>query len=143
MGVSDRVYLEAIARERWAAHDAQHVAAANAALLAKTDLGDALELARKAAEERIKEAAGVIDGRLVELNKLRVEVITDRGDLVRRDNNELALAAIYKTIDDLDAAADKRLSALENWRSRALGAAAVLTVLAGALGAAIFKVLGG
>lgn len=38
---------------------------------------------------------------------------------------------------------DDRLKSLENWRSRASGVAVVVALFAGAVGAAIMKVLGG
>jgi hypothetical protein len=74
---------------------------------------------------------GVSD-RVDHLNQLRTDVITDRSQFVRTGQFDAELKAV-----------NLRLSAVESWKSKATGAAVVLTLFAGAVGAAVMRVLTG
>ena len=80
----------------------------------------------------IEQARNAIDLRLEKLNELRSEVIQDRGEYVRRDVHDSQIKGLQDKLD-----------ALESFRTKAVGAAAVLTLVSGAVGAAIVKALGG
>lgn len=73
-----------------------------------------------------------MERRLESLNELRNQVIQDRHMFVTEAKYNAAIEA-----------RDHRISALENWRSKATGVALVLALFAGAIGAAVMKVLGG
>jgi uncharacterized Fe-S cluster-containing MiaB family protein len=66
-----------------------------------------------------------IDEKMAELNNLRREYVSDRSQYVRLEVMEAELRP------------------LKEFRSRAVGAGVVLTVVAGAVGAAVVKFLGG
>lgn len=66
-----------------------------------------------------------IDEKMTELNNLRRDYVADRGQYVR--------------VEVMEA----ELQPLKEFRSRAIGASAILAVVAGAIGAAIVKVFGG
>jgi hypothetical protein len=89
------------------------------------DQEKAVNAALKAHDLRHEANDASVAGRLEKLNELRSEVIQDRGEYVRKD--------VFET----------QLKPLIEFRSRALGAGAVLALVAGAVGAAILKVLGG
>ena len=78
-----------------------------------------------AQQEAIAQARIVVDARLEKLNELRSEVQEDRGGYVTKEN------------------LDARLQPLEDFRSRALGASAALSLASGAAGATLAAVFGG
>jgi hypothetical protein len=82
----------------------------------------ALELAFKAQQDALALARHDLENRLETLNKLRQEVTEDRSQLVSTDKFE---------------AMETRMRTLEGWRASALGAGAVLGLLAGLIGAFI------
>lgn len=92
----------------------------------------ALQAAFVAQQSALNLATRNLELRLEKLNELRQEVTQDRANYITRDKAEA----------DSDAFG-QRLSALENWRSRATGAAVILGLFAGAIGAALMKVFGG
>ena len=71
-----------------------------------------------------------MERRLEALNELRNQVLEDRVRFVLR--------AVHDSEMD---ARDLRLNALENFRAKAIGAGAVLALLAGAVGAAVARAL--
>jgi hypothetical protein len=73
-----------------------------------------------------------ISARLEVLNELRSDVVKDRTQFITRE----AFEAQYDGLE-------RRCGQLENWRAKATGVGAVLVIVSGAIGAAIFKVLGG
>ncbi len=91
----------------------------------------ALKLALVTAQESLREARAVIDGRLAELNNLRNDVVTDRAEFVRQSTHDVEIKAVSEA-----------LAELQNWRSKTTGAAVILTVFAGVTGAAISRALG-
>lgn len=82
--------------------------------------------------QAIDQARAAVDLRLEKLNELRSEVLQDRGQFVRRD--------VY---DNDKKGRDLRLQRLESWQARASGAAVILTLIAGLIGAAVMRALGG
>jgi hypothetical protein len=62
---------------------------------------------------------------------------------VDRDLFDQRAALVDDRITALETSQDIRIKALENWRSRAAGAAIVLSLFAGVLGAAVVRALGG
>ncbi len=85
------------------------------------------------AERRTVEQTRVqMDVRLSAMNEFRSSL----SDVVSRTVSREAFDA------EMDAK-DQRLSQLENWRSKATGAAAVLALIAGVIGAAVMRALGG
>jgi hypothetical protein len=83
-------------------------------------------------QEAIKQAREQMELRLGKLNELRSEVIQDRGEYLRRDVFESQFDPLMK-----------RLQLLESFKASAMGAAAVLCLVSGAIGAAILKLFGG
>ena len=92
----------------------------------------ALQAAFIAQQNALTLAAKNLELRLEKLNEMRQEVTQDRASYQTRDRAEAMFDAV-----------EARLGALENWRSRATGAAVVLGLFAGAIGAVITKTLGG
>jgi len=82
-------------------------------------------------EKAQEQARRAIDLRLEKLNELRSEVIQDRGEYLRRDVFDSQLQGVLKQISEL-----------ADFRSRALGLAVVLSLISGAIGAVIGRLLG-
>jgi hypothetical protein len=99
----------------------------------------ALDLAFSGQQEALRVAKVEYDARLEKLNELRAEVTRDRALFITTDrfDGEQRVASQAR-----DAVAN-RVSALENWKAKATGAAVVLTIIAGAIGAAVAKAFGG
>lgn len=73
-----------------------------------------------------------LEERLLKLNDLRNELLQDRAAFLRVD--------VYDGKHD---ALIIRIQVLESWKAKATGVGAVLVLLSGAVGAAIFRALGG
>jgi hypothetical protein len=84
----------------------------------------ALELAFKAQQDALALARHDLENRLETLNKLRQELVEDRTQFASSEKAE---------------SLELRIRTLESWRSSALGAGAVLGLLAGAIGAIVIK----
>lgn len=97
-----------------------------------TERDRALTAAFQAQQSALNLATRNLELRLEKLNELRQEVTQDRANYITRDKSEAEAQAT-----------DVRLSALENWRSRATGAAVILGLFAGVIGAALMRVFGG
>jgi hypothetical protein len=90
------------------------------------------EAYKREQEQRIILAAQVIEQRLQGLNELRSDVVKDRNQFVTRSTYDAEMDA-----------RDLRIASLENWKAKATGAGVILTLFAGAVGAAIARLIGG
>ena len=94
-------------------------------------------------DEALALQATEYERRLSDLNHAHEQARQKEADYVTRDKYEDSKLAEAEALKLALQASDARLNALENWRSRTIGAALVLTLLAGALGAAIVRAFGG
>jgi len=91
----------------------------------------AVNAALTAADRAVAKAETASEKRFEALNELR-GMVTDR---------DQAFASAEK-VDGLAIRIDDRLKALENWRSKSTGAAVVVSLFAGVVGAAIARAFG-
>lgn len=110
--VSLREFIGAVMHERDRAHVREH------------ELVDrALRIEAQLREEAISRARQVVEARLEHLNELRSEVLQDRASYVTRDMFDL------------------RLAPLEQFRARALGFRALVSLFSAVIGAVIAAVI--
>jgi hypothetical protein len=131
--VSLRDYLEA----RFVEHEKAHAQLALALRVALDSMDKRLD-----GMNEFRNSLNDVTTRAVsrELFDQRVSATDERLKLLERDR------ATFITDDKFDIRAEtvnQRLGAMENWRSKATGAAVVLSVLAGTLGAIIIRAIFG
>ncbi len=82
--------------------------------------------------------------RTVEQTRAQMDVRLSAMNEFRSSLSDVVSRTISREVFDAEMdAKDARIAALENFRSKAVGACAVLAVIAGVVGAAIMKALGG
>jgi len=90
----------------------------------------ALKIQHDASEQALQLATKTLEARLDKLNELRAEVTSDRSNFITRMEFD---------------AESKRIDSLEKWQAKMIGigviTAAVLTIVAGLIGAAVAKLL--
>lgn len=130
----DLEYLERLMTEHWLAHARQHDAEQRSVDQAR----ETMEQRLNAMNEFRASLTDVVNRTISrELFDQRTESVDARLGAIERN---LIGREVFKRENE---ATDTRLATLEQWRARAGGAAIVLTLVAGAIGAAVMKVLGG
>jgi hypothetical protein len=126
--VSVRELLEAAFEDAWDAHAQQHVSderalvkAAGLADTIATNLWKAHADQHVNSDRELVENRKTIEARLEELNNLRRDYVADRGQYVLKD--------VFQT----------RLEPLDNFRAKALGFGALISLISGVVGAIIAR----